>query len=319
MAAPRAAKVLQIEGAELAWVCSREQERAASLIRDLEHSYGEGPIALDDWETAVRRDDTDGVIITSPNALHFAMSQAALEAGKHVLVEYPDTTAVAHSRRLLESARAQRLVYHVGLTHRYAGLHGTLKDIIGSGELGVPHACSVVICSGNAISRWYDRDDLSGGMFVASFFHYVDDAIALFGPVADVGAHYSAGRGADGVIDQDCGSLMLRFESGCVANLTFARGHPQPGLGTRRVIICEKGYIEIAAGGARKLTPAGEEEIVSPPADALLADTRDFVERVRDGRDQDPTGPAAIETLAVVCRAAAAAGITAVGAGDSNC
>ena len=308
MAVARAGKIAEIEGAELAWVCSRQQSSAADLIGNLDPAPRERPAAYDDWHAALGDPDTDGIIITTPNTVHRHTSRAALEAGKHVLVEYPDTTVVEHSRELLALANDRRLVYHVGLTGRFGGLPGVLKDIIHSGELGTPHACSVVVCSGNPISRWYDRDDLSGGMFIASCFHYVDDAIDLFGPVADVSAHYSARRDAEGVIDQDCGDLMLRFDSGCVAHVTFARGHPKPGLGTRRVIICERGYIEISAGVARKLTPDGEEQIDVPPVDGVLADTCDFVERVQAGQYDDPTGPAALETLGVVCRAAAAAG-----------
>jgi predicted dehydrogenase len=46
----------------------------------------------------------DAVHICTPNALHFSMAKAALEAGKHVLCEKPLATSVRDARELVELA-----------------------------------------------------------------------------------------------------------------------------------------------------------------------------------------------------------------------
>ena len=53
--------------------------------------------------------EVDAVHICTPNALHFPMAKAALQAGKHVLCEKPLATSVAEARELVELARAGKL------------------------------------------------------------------------------------------------------------------------------------------------------------------------------------------------------------------
>jgi biliverdin reductase len=53
-----------------------------------------------------------GVILCTPNLLHAAQARAALDAGKHVLVEFPAAATPAEGRALLERAHATRRVLH---------------------------------------------------------------------------------------------------------------------------------------------------------------------------------------------------------------
>ncbi len=53
-----------------------------------------------------------GVILCTPNLLHPAQARAALDAGKHVLVEFPLAPGPAEFRALLERAHKANLVLH---------------------------------------------------------------------------------------------------------------------------------------------------------------------------------------------------------------
>src|SRR5688572_17660554 len=47
------------------------------------------PVATEDHEELLRRDDIDIIDVCTPSATHFELSWAALESGKHVLCEKP--------------------------------------------------------------------------------------------------------------------------------------------------------------------------------------------------------------------------------------
>jgi len=80
--------------------------------------------------------DIDAVSICTPVGTHYTLARAALEAGKHVLVEKPMTDSVETSRALVELAHAKDLVLQVDHTFVYSGAVQKLKKVLDSGELG---------------------------------------------------------------------------------------------------------------------------------------------------------------------------------------
>ncbi len=62
-----------------------------------------------DYRTLLSDPEIDAVHICTPNALHFPMAKAALEAGKHVLCEKPLAVSVAEGKKLVELAKKQNL------------------------------------------------------------------------------------------------------------------------------------------------------------------------------------------------------------------
>src|SRR5918998_590774 len=60
------------------------------------------------WETVIDRGDVEAVCIAAPSEHHAEITLAALEAGKHVLVEKPIATTVADALRMEAAAVAAR-------------------------------------------------------------------------------------------------------------------------------------------------------------------------------------------------------------------
>ena len=79
--------------------------RDAVATRDLAAQYGWAEAATD-WRTVIDRDDVDVVDICLPGHLHAEVAIAALEAGKHVLVEKPLANTVAEAEKMLVVAQA---------------------------------------------------------------------------------------------------------------------------------------------------------------------------------------------------------------------
>ena len=91
------------------------------------------------WRDVLTRDDIDVVDICSPGYLHAEMAIAALDAGKHVLVEKPLANTVAEAEAMAEAARraAERGVMSmVGFNYRRVPALALARDLIAEGRLG---------------------------------------------------------------------------------------------------------------------------------------------------------------------------------------
>ena len=78
----------------------------------------------------------DALAICTPVHSHYDLARAALEAGKHVLVEKPLTHSAETAEKLVELAEKQRLVLQVDHTFVYSGAVQKIRSIIDSGVLG---------------------------------------------------------------------------------------------------------------------------------------------------------------------------------------
>ena len=84
-------------------LAGRDPERTASSAA----RYGWQESSTD-WRSVLARSDIDIVDICTPGHLHTEMAQAALEAGKHVLLEKPLANSLAEAQQLTDTAaRAQ--------------------------------------------------------------------------------------------------------------------------------------------------------------------------------------------------------------------
>lgn len=76
------------------------------------------------------------VALATPVATHFPLALAALEAGKHVLVEKPLATSVADAENLAKTAQRAKRVLMVDHTFVYHPAIQKIRALISAGELG---------------------------------------------------------------------------------------------------------------------------------------------------------------------------------------
>jgi predicted dehydrogenase len=88
------------------------------------------------FEEVLECDDVDAVAIATPVRTHARLARAALEAGKHVLVEKPLADSVADAEKLTRLADERNLVLMVDHTFVYSQPVQRIKQLIDSGELG---------------------------------------------------------------------------------------------------------------------------------------------------------------------------------------
>ena len=91
------------------------------------------------WRKVLERPDIDIIDICTPGWLHAEMAVAALEAGKHVLVEKPLANTVAEAETMVAAARAARsrgVQSMVGFNFRRVPALALARSLIAEGKLG---------------------------------------------------------------------------------------------------------------------------------------------------------------------------------------
>jgi len=116
---------------DLVAVCDLDAERAAKVI---------GSRSTIEVETSVERllarPDLDAVAIATPARTHAPLAIAALEAGKHVLVEKPLADTVEAAERMLAAAKKADRVLMIDHTFCYTPAVTAIRDAIARGVLG---------------------------------------------------------------------------------------------------------------------------------------------------------------------------------------
>ena len=127
--------------------------------------------------------DVDLVVITTPNELHFSQAKAALEQGKHVLLEKPSVTSLVEIESLCFLAKQKGLVLCVYQNRRFDGDFLRLKTLINNNELGeLKHIDSRFDrFRPTAQARWREQPGVGTGIFWDLGPHILDQAIFLFG------------------------------------------------------------------------------------------------------------------------------------------
>jgi predicted dehydrogenase len=121
--------------------------------------------------------DVDLVYLATPPATHFPQAKAALEAGKHVLVEKPMATTVADAEALAALAAGRGRVCVANLVERYNPLATAVREVIRSRLLGdLVHGLFVNEAADEGLGRrhWFWDRRASGGIFVEHGVHFFD-------------------------------------------------------------------------------------------------------------------------------------------------
>lgn len=93
-------------------------------------------ICFESLEEALDTVDADAVLVTVPLKAHAPVAIAALNAGKHVLVEKPFAPSVAEARQVVDAAKAAGRVLMVSQNYRFFPAPIAVKGLIERGELG---------------------------------------------------------------------------------------------------------------------------------------------------------------------------------------
>lgn len=125
----------------------------------------------------------DLIVIPTPNDTHFPLAKAALEAGKHVVVDKPFTVTLSQARELDALARSYGRLLSVFHNRRWDSDFLTLKALLADGALGeVAYFESHFDRFRPQVrDRWREQGGPGSGIWYDLAPHLLDQAVNLFG------------------------------------------------------------------------------------------------------------------------------------------
>lgn len=275
----------------------------------------------------LERGDIDAVCVCTPSGSHAEGAVAALNAGKHVVVEKPIEITLAAADRILAAQRDSGLQLTVISQHRFDLAARIVHDAATTGRFGR-------LTSGAAQVAWwrsqpyYDSGDWrgtwqldGGGSLMNQSIHTIDLLLWMMGDAGEVFA-YTRCLAHEQIEVEDTAVAAVRFRSGALATVLGTTA-AYPGLTARLHIHGERGsavidddqlsYYHAARGetvgdaygasgagnqAAEVLAGSGGGNTAQPGAaadpaslsDAHAAQLADFIEAVREGREPSVTG-----------------------------
>ena len=141
-------------------------------------------LSLERFDDLLAVGDVDAVLICTPNGLHAEQAQAALEAGKDVLVQKPLALSCADAVRTLEvAARTERILF-VDYTYRFLEtMHVLRSSLPSAGAIRSMRAAFHNIYGPGVEKTWFFDPRLSGGGALVDLgVHLLDLALWLVRP-----------------------------------------------------------------------------------------------------------------------------------------
>lgn len=163
-----------------------EYELVAVLERTKNESQKKYPFVkvVRGIEELVNDPSIDLIVITTPNETHFPYTKAALEAGKHVVVEKPFTNTAAEAKELVDLAAASGKVLSVYQNRRYVSDFLTIKKLLDQQLLGEVHEFEGHYDRYRSEARpqaWREAAKPGSGILYDLGAHLLDQALYLFG------------------------------------------------------------------------------------------------------------------------------------------
>ena len=165
----------------------------------------------------------DGVILATPNQLHYEQALACIDANLPVLIEKPIAETVQQAQRLVARVEETGARVIVGHHRMHSSVMQKAREIITSGVIG-----DIVAVQGAAL--FYKPDDYfaagpwrtkaGGGPILINMIHEVGNLRYLCGEITDVQAMPSnATRGFE---VEDTVGILLRFDNGAIGTFLLS-------------------------------------------------------------------------------------------------
>ncbi len=213
--------------------------RDGDAVGEAASRYGWAESATD-WRQVIARDDIDIVDICAPGWLHAQIAVAALQAGKHVLVEKPLANSLAESQSMVaaaQAARARGVQSMVGFTYRRVPALALARELIAEGRLGTIRQVRAAylqdwLADAQAPMTWRLRKETAGSGALGDIASHAIDQVQylLNATVSEVSGRlhtYVTQRpgpdGPEAVTVDDAAWATLSLSDGAVASIEVSR------------------------------------------------------------------------------------------------
>src|SRR5882724_7636066 len=132
-----AAAIAESGDFEIAAVCSESEASRQAALEKL------GVPTFADYAQLLALPDLGAVDIVLSTHLHREVAAAALQAGKHVLLEKPMTASRADCQALIDLSRSMGKILYIGHELRHSTQWGRMRSLIEEGAVGTPQFATI--------------------------------------------------------------------------------------------------------------------------------------------------------------------------------
>ena len=204
----------KLSGASLRAVYSANGARGKGYANRFGASY-----CASNLDEILADDSVDAVLITSRNQEHAAQAEAALRAGKHVLVEKPMAITEDECRRLLTAVKESGKYLTVGFNRRFAPYYLDLKKA--ASRRTSPAVISARVNSPGISGSYWMADPKIGGAILGEACHFVDLFRWLLDAEVESVSAYCLPTDVKEPVGQNSMAASFHMSDGSVANLTY--------------------------------------------------------------------------------------------------
>ncbi len=268
-----------VENGEFTAIYDTDGAKAEQVAREFGTTAAS---SLQDFATRI-----DAASIATPTSSHFEVARELLEAGKHLLIEKPIAENTADASALAELAAKRQLVLQVGHVERFNPVLGALEERLTRPRFIEAHRLSP-----------YPNRSTDIGVVLDLMIHDLEIILHLVrSPVETIDAVGVPvlSRG------EDIANARLRFENGCVANVTSSRISPERMRKIR--VFQEDAYLSLdyqtQTGDIyrRSATGINREDVAIEPGEPLKRQLAAFIECAATGRTPKVSGLEATAAL----------------------
>lgn len=287
-------KLQEIDGVQIVCVANRSRESGQAVA----DQFGI-PTVHADWTEVVMDPEVDAVVIGTWPYLHCPVTCAALDAGKHVLVEARMALNADEAHQMLAVSREHpQLVAQIVPSPFTFTWDATIHHTIASGRLGDILAIDLRGSTGDfpdfdSAYSWRHNRDLSGmnimamGIWYEALMRWVGHAESLYAMAQTVVKTRASGDGTRAVIEiPDHVDILARMRCGAQARLQFSAvcGHAESEWGCW--IYGSEGTIHLdARAGVLRFGSRVDDAMQDLPVDPKYAGAwrveRDFIDAIR--------------------------------------
>ena len=163
--------------AEIVGFCDLDLDRAKAA--QAEHGSADSYVT-DDYTQLLADESIDVIHVCTWNVTHCEITVAALEAGKHVLVEKPMAVTGAEARLMTETAKRTGKKLSVGFQYRFRKEAQFLRKAVDEGRLGEIYAAKAHAVRRRGVPIWgvfTDKSKQGGGPLIDLGGHAIDQAL----------------------------------------------------------------------------------------------------------------------------------------------
>ena len=176
----------------------------------------------EDWTAALKRDDIDLVHICTINHMHYEQTLAAIQAGKHVMVEKPLCLTLDQLRTLADAEASYGVHTHVGHVCRFYPAIVGLKNYLDSGAIGDVFYAEADYWH-EIIGPWKVTPETGGSALLMGGCHAVDIVRWMVGEQHDVEEVSAFSRPAAWRTDFQYDptiALLAKFSNGAIGRVS---------------------------------------------------------------------------------------------------